>query len=535
MSNPARRRSVCSADTNREKLLAWVAVAFLAVLVLLGRVPDLFFYHQDWDEAAMMSQSWAMTQGQVLYKNVPQVHPVLQFALFVPFFYLVGPAHVPLAIKAMNLVLVFVGALLVSRIASRWLGSPALGFLGGCIFVFYCSALWGRSSQGEFYTMFPILSSVWLLNFANWPRGPTYYWTGALWGVSFFLKQIAIFDAVGLYVGYMFLAQAPKQSKLAATGLMALGFLSVAAVSSIYFLYHGALPDAWHAMFVRSASFAGSGGGRVQHLLALARAISGQVGACLLAIPGIVYLILYQKDYRNHREAQRLTGAAFFVLLLIWLCADLLGLYVATGPKGTRTILIYQHYLLQVVPLVSLLPLFFLGQMNARMGNAFWVSLLLVITARLGLHFAGEMRDLAQEHWVPPPVRQSTAAANFISRHTRRSDPIFVYRADNLDVFFLSQRLSNNGIYMYIDMIEGSGQGLDRAELERKRREFLSRLPAVIVVDPTWTARLDFLEDALRRYYALETTVDGLQLYARLHRYGTPPHGDPRDPGRTDP
>jgi hypothetical protein len=54
----------------------------------------------------------------------------------------------------------------------------------------------------------------------------------------------------------------------------------------------------------------------------------------------------------------------------------------------------------------------------------------------------------------------------------------------------------------------------DQAEQARKRREFLSNLPAIIEVDPQFGDELVdlFLEDVLRKYYSLKTTLDGLQL-----------------------
>ena len=76
--------------------VGWAEVALLAILVLLGRVPSLFFHHSDWDEAALMAESWAMTRGQVLYKDIVQIHPPLNFAILVPFFHVFRPEWVPL-------------------------------------------------------------------------------------------------------------------------------------------------------------------------------------------------------------------------------------------------------------------------------------------------------------------------------------------------------------------------------------------------------------------------------------------------------
>lgn len=488
-----------------ERPFSWATIGLLAVLVLLGRIPDLFVHYHDWDEAAMMAQSWAMTQGQVLYRDISQFHPILNLALWIPFFHIFRPEWVPLATKAMNLVLVFLGALLISRIAFEWLGNRTLGLVGGALFIFYCSRPWAVSSYGDFYLIFPVLCSFWLLFFTNPPQRPaTLYVSGFLWGIAFFLKQIAAFDAMGLYLGYMYLSRASIRSKAAATGLMALGFLSVVALTSIYFVYHRVVPEAWHSTFTRAVLYAHSGGGKLGLVIALGREIFAQLALSLPAIAGAIYLALYPRDRPG---TETLKGASLFLALGIWLCSDLIGLY-AVGR-------VYNYYLTQVVALASLLPLFILSRLEGRVATAVYLSFLLALTMFMSVDFAQAMLDLRDQRWVPLEVRRSAAVADFIKGHTRADDRIFIYRAENVDVFFLSQRLPNNGIYQYVDMMAGHMH--DEAEQARRRKEFVLHLPAIIVVNPhSGDDHVDpFLEEVLKKYYSRETTLEGLDIYVR--------------------
>lgn len=458
----------------------------------------------------MMAQAWAMTQGQVLYKDIAQIHPVLNLVLWVPFFHIFRPEWVPLATKAMNLLLVFLGALLIGGMAFEWLGSRMLGVLGGVLFIFYCSRSWAISSYGEFYLIFPVLCSAWLLFFGNEPKRPaTYYVVGLLWGIAFFFKQTASFDAIGLYLGYLYLGRASKETKMAATGLMALGVLSVVALISVYFLYHAALPEAWHSMFVRAMTYTHSGRGKLSLVIAWGQKISAQLGLSLLAIAGAIYLILYGRDRPG---AEKPKGASFFLVLSIWLCADLIGLF-AVGRS-------YDYYLTEVVPLASLLPLFILSRLEARVGKAVGLAFLVALAIAMGSEFAQAMLDLRAQHWVPLPVRQSAAVAAFVKGHTRADDRIYFYRAENVDVFFLARRLPSNGIYQYTDM--KAEYMRDPAEQARGRREFLAHLPAIIVVNPSLDVEYadPFVEGILRDDYSLETTLEGLQLYVRNPRSG---------------
>ena len=497
-------------DPYRKGPFGWEEVALLAVLVLLGRVPSLFFYHSDWDEAALMAESWAMTRGQVLYKDIVQIHPPLNFAILVPFFHIFRPEWVPFAIKTMNLLLVFLGALLVAKIAFEWLTSRSLGFVGGSIFIFYCSRWWALAPYGEFYTIFPILLSVWLLYFAKNRRMPAYYLIGFLWGVACFFKQIAIFDAIGLYLGYLWLARTSKGFKTTATGLLALGFASVAALISIYFLHQGALSEAWTSIFVRSMFYASPSGEMWSSVSWLIRGTVRHLGLSLLAFPAGAYLLFSR---RNQPGADKPSDTFFFLILLTWFCTDLVGL-CALGR-------FYPHYLLQLAPAASLLPLFILNRTVGRVRKAMWMSFVLAITSFLCINFLAGMWRLAEANWVPAQIKQSTAVSDFIKRHTREDDRIFLYKTDNLDIFFLSQRLSNNGVYMFDAMVADHMH--DRAEQERKRREFLARLPEIIVVGSNDAKSPDiseqfqtpdhFFEDILKKYYTVGETVSDLDLF----------------------
>ena len=164
------------------------------------------------------------------------------------------------------------------------------------------------------------------------------------------------------------------------------------------------------------------------------------------------------------------------------------------------------------MPLASLLPLFILHQIAGRAQDAIRISFLLVLAIYLSAHFVGDMLELARAHWLPRPVRQSAAAADFIRRHTQDDDRIFLYNMDNFDIFFLARRLSNNGIYVAGDM-EGSHMH-DQAYQDRKRKEFLAHLPAIIAVGQL-NETAEFFDDVLKKYYAVRATVEGLQLYVR--------------------
>jgi hypothetical protein len=519
-------------DANRSPWLGVSAIVFLAILVFLTRGPGLFFHFFDWDEAGLMAESWAMTKGQHLYADIPQIHPVLNFAVMVPFFYFLPLEWVSFAIKTMNLVLVFLGALLSARIAFEWFRSHVLGMLAASLFIFYCSNAWAWSAHGEFYAMFPVLLSVWLLFFVRYPAGLISYLVGALWAVAFFLKQVAAFDALGLYLAYLTLDREPRLGKTSTTGGLGLGFITVTVVIGAWLFAQGTLTAAWSSIFVHPLlHYTRPEGAYASFLPELTRTLSTQMSLSLPGILGIPFLIAAQRK----SPAIRPEGAAFFIVVLIWLGADLIGL----GASGR----FYPHYLLQLVPAASLLPLFVLRRVETWAPRTLLLAtrgVLAALALAAVFRFVDVTHLVAPGNWAPPQIEQSSAAAEFIKTHTRKrsvavaefirthtreNDRIFLYKTDNLDIFFLSQRLSNNGVYMFVDML--SEHMRDQRESERLRKTFLETLPALIIVDPNYDTRgeardeirgaksLGFFEDVLRSHYARSTTVEGLEVWLR--------------------
>src|SRR5262249_17900417 len=158
----------------------------------------------------------------------------------------------------------------------------------------------------------------------------------------------------------------------------------------IYFVRHGALPEAWQSMFGRAILYTHTGAGKLGLLLAWERVISAQLGPSLPAVAGAIYLLL---DRAGRPGAERPQGAALFLALLIWLCSDLIGLYTVGRA--------YNYYLTQVAPLASLLPLFILSRLEGRAGKAVYLSFLFALALVLSADFAQAMLDLRSQRWVP--------------------------------------------------------------------------------------------------------------------------------------
>ena len=160
-----------------------MGLLLIPLMVVVGRAPDLFYYRRGWDEAAMMAQAWAMCKGGVLYEDILQIRPILNIAIFVPFFVPLPVDVAPHAVKLFNLILVIVAALVVRAIARAWLGDPWSALTAALIFAFHFTDAfeWVQISDGELNAVVPMLVSRWILYFSSLGRR-RHFLAGALWG-----------------------------------------------------------------------------------------------------------------------------------------------------------------------------------------------------------------------------------------------------------------------------------------------------------------------------------------------------------------
>ncbi len=501
-----------------------IHLVLLILAVLLARVPDLFYHYQDWDEAAMMSQAWAMTRGQVLYRDTFQIHPVLNFAIFYPFFWLLPADAAAHTVKLFNLVLVALGACGVYALVRRWTGDPWAALLAGTVLTHYLGRPWGLSSYGEFYVLLPVLATAWLLFVRERTSTPSLVLVGALWSLSFFIKQVALFDAAALYLSYLLFDGARPFRKLASSFAMGLGALSVAAAVGGYLLSEGTLALAVQSTLVRPMThYAQLAPGASQGLARTIWELSRRETAGLLAAikvlpvpllaaicaPAINFLFdRFSLSARWITPAPSLDGRrqrALCYALFIWLTVDLVGLATVVN--------FYPHYLVQILPPLSMLVASTVSRLRRPVRiavTAVAVGLLLGHSAYLSAN------TLLADRGEPAQVRESREIAALVARATSPNDRIFLYRFRGLDVFYLSGRISNNGIYMFIDMFPEHIK--DPQAAAERRRMFLAHPPRILIRDPGGLllgcrSAEPFFEDLLQTSYCLRARLGRVEVH----------------------
>jgi hypothetical protein len=483
----------------------------LAALAFLIRLPDLFDHFHDWDEAAMMAQAWAVTKGEVLYRDIFQFHPILNVFIFVPFFLLFSPDTAPHAIKFANVLYILSGAVLLYRLVSEWLDNTPAASISAVGFILLFRADWAQSSHGEFYALVPLLAAANLLLCGKEITRPKRLFAGFCFGLAFYLKQTAIFDAVALSAGALWIQRRKEKNFLSDFAEIAGGFLIVTGLISLYFLSFKMWQEAMYSMWLRplikytglhqetSTSFAFE---RWSTFTQTIRAMTRYTLAPLtFALGG---LIIFARGALKKRSLTRQDH--LFLIFTGWLISSLLALTLIGR--------FYPHYLIQTLPSLLLLASYALNIIKQEhlqgASRAF-----LTLSMAFGIWSAGKtIPKLSAINWTPARVAQSKAASDFIQAHTSTTDTLFLYKVWNLDIFYLAERLSNNGIYMFIDMV--SEHSKDKNTELLKRQEFLDNLPTMIAVDPTgWLfPRADiFFKDIINRSYLFLGKRAGIDFY----------------------
>ncbi len=230
------------------------AACFLLVLAFLGRLPDFFYHYRNWDEAALGAQAWAMTQGEVLYRDTFQIHPPLNIVYFVPFFWLFEPDQVPHVVKMVNAIVVALCAWMVFDIARGWLRDRWVALAAASVFVFLTSDLiaWHESAHGEFLAILPLTASLRLI--LRRPLNRLDRFTiGALWATAFWIKQVALLDCAVLLI--LLVVSRPRETASRRGDLLGIlaGFAVVSAAVLLWLAWTGVIREAANSIFFRTA------------------------------------------------------------------------------------------------------------------------------------------------------------------------------------------------------------------------------------------------------------------------------------------
>ncbi len=485
----------------------------IITLLYLTRYPGLFYNFIDWDEAAMMSEAYAMTCGQVLYKDVYHIHPLFQFFIFMPFFYLFPAWLAPHMIKLFNMILIFFMAVYISKILFVSLKNKITAFIGAIFFIYFMGTFqWTFSSYGEFYILLPLLCGLYhLLSF----KKP--FLIGICWGTAILFKQVAFFDIFISCIYLFFITPYPYRKKFKFFYNILSGILLPFTLAFLYPLYHHSV---WQTidsiflsqimgysahnevfsffkkvtlLFINSISY-------YQFFFSLFK--NNQVCITLGSIIAITSIIFI--SYSIVRKKFVMPNPGFFIFVFFLFIGIILGLSLIGR--------FYAHYFIQLLPCFIFFICYFINFIpNIIKIIVLGLSLFLIVPESCKSYST----ELSSHQFFPEKVIRSQNIAHVISTTTDSNDSIFLYREEAIDIYYLSERISPIGIYMYVDM--DSFHTNDLNSENEKKALLLKNLPEIIVYGDylqTYSLNtLSFMEKLLEKHYTPKISLKGCTLY----------------------
>lgn len=480
-----------------KKIKAPVWVVILLIVVFVLRIPSLFEPYYYGDEMIYLTLGQGIRHGLTLYGGIFDNKPPLLYLMAA----IAGNLYWFKAILAVwNMVtIVFFWKLADSLFPTN----SKLVKIGVWIFGIFTTIplLEGNIANAELFMIGPTIASFWILltkklNFTN------IFFAGVLLAIGGLFKIPSVFDAPVIVIFWLLTTKLDfknLKTVLLRTAYLVLGFAVPFMITLVIFYFQGVLRDYITAAFLQNVGYLSSfRPGDVQKPF-LARNLP------LLIRGGIVLLGIIILFLRKHILSKQ------FMLLTIWL---LLGLFAVTLSERP-----YPHYLIQVLPELSLLIAFMFAQKNleqvlviipttlaflAPVVYKFWIYPVAPYYLRF-FNFA--VHQTSKEQYLAafsPEVPLNYRIAAFISVTSQPGDKIYI-AGDSPAVYALTKKLPP-GKFVADYHIKDYSSGAEEAKL-------FGFTPPHYIILPPHTPVFPEINSLLKTNYLLITNVDGAEIW----------------------
>jgi hypothetical protein len=499
-------------------LLGRRAALWLALGALATRLPGFHGAIINIDECDFVLVARMMRTGALPYVGVVDIKPPLTYVVFwVASFF--GGSVLPARVLAASFVLGTV--LLVRAAATLWTDDARVGAAAGwcALIATLCELPWASS---EVFMNLPVAAALYLFVRAERSRAGGWDLAAglAIAAATLFRHQAgALLAALGMAIAWAGLRRR-EAGALARLALLGVGFAVPWAVTLGLYAALGHLPELVDWVFTRNFAYVGN----------VHAGIASRLGAVLFAVGGgsLLYALALREAARVRRDA---IGLAFALALVLTAAA------VGLGGR------LYQHYFLQLAPVLGLLAGGPLCSLVAR-----WSALAprrrSALTALLALPFAGwAVYGLVRIPLCDYPSQDAKTGivARWLRDHTAPSDRLFVW-GDFTPIYYQADRLPGTR-YLMTAVHMGN---FDPAELPpgfdvapfRSQRDIDATLRDLDAHRPAWvvdTAPADIhswshvplqafpsLAGYVAEHYAEVAAPAGARVYRRRDGAGTP-------------
>jgi len=496
-----RRRHTRVAASLLDKIHAPAWVVLILAITFLLRIPSFFepFYYGD--EMIYLTLGEAIKRGMVLYRDIHDNKPPLLYFLAT----LAGNVFWFRAILA--------GWMMVTIILF-WRLSEALFPKDGIVVKTAVSVfailttiplLEGQIANAEVFMLGPTIAAF-LILLTQKINPKNLLLAGGLFSVSTLFKIPAAFDFAAVIFFWAITMHIRKKEVagfLKATLVLSAGFALPILTTMLWYSLKGALGEYISAAYLQNIGYLSSfRPGDVRESFLVRNAPLLIRGGVVVA--GLSVLYLFRK--RLSKE---------FILIVVWLLFSLFAVTLSERP--------YPHYIIQLVPTVSLL----IGILAARQTIEQSLSLLplfLVVLAIIRFQFwyyptlpyyerfiSFATGQISKENYFNKFDKNTTRnykIAQFLITSSSEEDKIFIW-GDSSPIYALSKRLPPIKYVATYHIIDFSSQSEVIGRLEEGRPRFVISLPG--------SPAFPLLENYLQNGYLLIEEINGAKIYKSIN------------------
>lgn len=364
-------------DIIKKNKKTFIFISFL-LLSILVRLPSFFTAVINWDESTFIIMGQSFLEGHLPYTSVWDVKPPLVFVFFAIF--ALGKSIV--LVRLWGALCVAVIAFLIFLIGEK-IFNFRTGIIGGILFVFWISLnTFGQPTMSEHVaTVFLLVSIFVLISSKLSPK--SVFLCGFMISTATMIRLNLAY--VGVFIGgYIFikLLIEKKSLKLSLSRIFPyiLGIMSVVFITIFPYLFNNQFNLWWQNVIVAPLGYAGSQESfsqiLLEHLVNIEKSMNfDDVSFSTALVNAMVWFCLYfgfnAIAYRWKRFSQLTKNHIYFLLL----CMVAIVISISSGGA------VYDHYLIQLVPLVIIFSAFILATIFKLLPRALALLNLIVVVS----------------------------------------------------------------------------------------------------------------------------------------------------------
>ncbi|MFH1840890.1 MAG: glycosyltransferase family 39 protein [Candidatus Shapirobacteria bacterium] len=460
----------------------WLGI--LLIVVFLLRLPSLFEAFTYGDEGIYLTLGQAVRRGLILYRDLHDNKP--------PLIYLIAALTQTFSLYRLFAFLYgWLTLFLFYRLARRLFSAQKTALVAACFafgILFSLPFLEGNIANAENFLIGLSIPGFYLL--IKKPARFSYVFSGLLFSLATLFKVPAAFDFLAAMV-FVFFTHKKLSRLLTVNSLLLAGFMLPVLASFAYFWSHGALREYFTAAFAQNFPYLASWSGQNTASTGLPLAFLAR-GLILFLVTLFIFLL------RHRLNPQTL-------LISLWLAFALFAALLSGRP--------YPHYLLQVVPPLSLaLGFFFLRPRRPTLPLLALLALVVSWGAfrfwfypNFPYYFDFYHNRFTSQFTAARPLYQTAA---YLRQHTLSDEKTFLW-SNQASLYPLAHRSPLGRYAVAYHIIDFNGY-------QETLHQLTAQPPRYLVIDQNEKRPFPDLFSWLKQKYFQETKFGPFNIYRRL-------------------